>query len=181
MLDFFSFSLQNIALKLGLYEYSWTTIELDITFWIFQSVTVHKHIPKNYVGHYDRNLTENNQLTFFQIAFSNFVKFRFVFYYKNFTVLSRAFCLLVITYLYSGSNTNYMEVKLRGEVLHRVEEASNIFGIKQSELVNQAILLYLDALNKQMELKKELVAWNALSDEAWNVVDKQLWKKGKSG
>ncbi|HLD42143.1 MAG TPA: hypothetical protein VJB06_03835 [archaeon] len=74
-----------------------------------------------------------------------------------------------------------MELKLSPEVEHRVAEASQTFGLKQTELVNQAILLYLDTIKKQVDLKREFSAWEKASDEAWENFEKSLWKKGKSG
>lgn len=74
-----------------------------------------------------------------------------------------------------------MELKLSPEVKHRVAEASQTLGLKENELVNQAILLYFDIIKKQMDLKNEFDAWEKVSDEAWENFEKSLWKKGKSG
>ncbi len=71
-----------------------------------------------------------------------------------------------------------MGLKLSTEIMHRVEEASHLLGLQESELVNQAVLLYLDILSKNMDLKKELKAWEALSDEAWAGFEKSLRKSG---
>ena len=71
-----------------------------------------------------------------------------------------------------------MELKLSTETRHRVEEASHLLGLEESELVNQAVLLYLDVLRKNVDLKKELKAWEALSDEAWTNFEKTLRKSG---
>ena len=54
-------------------------------------------------------------------------------------------------------------------------------GIKKDELVDRAILLYLDNLSKYLELKQEMHDWDILSDEALLNFEKSLWKKAHSG
>ena len=48
----------------------------------------------------------------------------------------------------------------------KIVKVSGILGIEKEELVDRALLLYLDNINKYVELKKELKEWDTLSDEA---------------
>ncbi len=59
-----------------------------------------------------------------------------------------------------------MELTLSPEIKHRVAEASEKSGLNESELIKKAILLYLDTIKKQVDLKKEFDAWEKVSDEA---------------
>lgn len=45
-------------------------------------------------------------------------------------------------------------------------------GIKRSELINNAVTIYLDNLDPYLDLKNELAAWDKLSDEALSEVDR---------
>ncbi|MBI2675695.1 MAG: hypothetical protein HYX24_04515 [Candidatus Aenigmarchaeota archaeon] len=74
-----------------------------------------------------------------------------------------------------------MQVKLSQEVEKKVGEAAHALGLNENEVVNQALLFYLDTISKNLSLKLELQAWENLSDEAWANFESQLWKKGKSG
>lgn len=67
-----------------------------------------------------------------------------------------------------------MQIEIPKETLKKVEVASNTLGIKDAEIVNRAVLVYLDNLQKYMELKKELAAWDSLSDEAILNFERQL-------
>jgi len=48
----------------------------------------------------------------------------------------------------------------------KVDKASKLLGIKKNELIDRAILLYLDNIEKYLALKKEMKEWDLLSDEA---------------
>ena len=74
-----------------------------------------------------------------------------------------------------------MEVKLSKEVKQRVEHVAQTLGMEENQVVNQALILYLDTIKKHVELKKELEAWDRASDEALANFEKNLWKKEKSG
>ena len=59
-----------------------------------------------------------------------------------------------------------MQIQLERKLNKRVRDASKTFGVDQSQLVKQALLLYLDSVQKSFDLKKEIDAWDTLSDEA---------------
>lgn len=59
-----------------------------------------------------------------------------------------------------------MQIELPKDTSKKVEEASKRLGIKKQQLVDKAILLYLDSISKYLDLKKEMKGWDYLSDEA---------------
>ncbi|MFA6269410.1 MAG: hypothetical protein WCW13_03550 [archaeon] len=58
-----------------------------------------------------------------------------------------------------------MYVEVSKEMDKKLKNASKTLGFDEEQLVERALLLYLDALEKQVELKKELLAWDRMSDE----------------
>lgn len=67
-----------------------------------------------------------------------------------------------------------MNVQLSEEVVEKVDKASQLLGIQQQEIVDRALLVYLDSLAKYLELKEELKAWDTLSDEALAMFESSL-------
>jgi hypothetical protein len=67
-----------------------------------------------------------------------------------------------------------MEVEISEDVSKKVNEASRILGIGEQEIVDRALLVYLDNMNKYLQLKKEMEAWDVLSDEALENFEKSL-------
>lgn len=67
-----------------------------------------------------------------------------------------------------------MEIQIPKETDKRLKRASEILGFKKQEIVDRALLFYLDTIQKQMELKKEFKEWDALSDEALMNFEKAL-------
>lgn len=59
-----------------------------------------------------------------------------------------------------------MNVNLSKNISLQVQEIAKGIGLKEEELVNNAVLLYLDTMKKHMQLKKELNELDNLSDEA---------------
>ena len=59
-----------------------------------------------------------------------------------------------------------MQIQLEKQLNKRMQDASKIFGVDQSQLIKQALLLYLDSLQESFDLKKEFDAWDILSNEA---------------
>lgn len=58
------------------------------------------------------------------------------------------------------------EIKMSTDTLDKIGKASEVLGIKKQELVDRAVLLYLNNIDKYLALKREMKEWNALSDEA---------------
>lgn len=59
-----------------------------------------------------------------------------------------------------------MQIEIPKETSKQIDEASEAFGLGKKEIVNRALLLYLDNIKKYLALKNELKEWDALSDEA---------------
>jgi hypothetical protein len=67
-----------------------------------------------------------------------------------------------------------MECIIPEKVSKQVSIAANTLGFEESELVNRAVLFYLDSISSQIELKKEFDFWDELSDEALENFEKEL-------
>ncbi len=67
-----------------------------------------------------------------------------------------------------------MDVAISRDTSIKVQNASEMLGIPQQEVVDRAILVYLDNLDKFLDFKKELAIWDKLSDEVWEDFDKSL-------
>ena len=67
-----------------------------------------------------------------------------------------------------------MQIELPKELSEKLEQASKQLGIKKEDLVDRALLLFLDNISKYAELKKEMKDWDFLSDEALASFEKSL-------
>jgi hypothetical protein len=67
-----------------------------------------------------------------------------------------------------------MDVDLPEDTSEEIDRASDFLGIDRKALVDRAILFYLDAIKKDVELKREITAWDKLSDEALSNFEKKL-------
>ena len=67
-----------------------------------------------------------------------------------------------------------MSIELSKEVSNKLSEASDILKLDKEELVNRAVLLYLDNIHKYLELKKEVDVWDEISDEALENFERDL-------
>lgn len=67
-----------------------------------------------------------------------------------------------------------MNLAISRDTSIKVQNVSEMLGIPQQEVVDRAILVYLDSLEKFLDFKKELKAWDKLSDEAWENFEKSL-------
>ena len=56
-------------------------------------------------------------------------------------------------------------ISISSAVEKRVKDASKKLGYNERELADRALLFYLDSIEKNIQLKKEFAAWDALSDE----------------
>lgn len=59
-----------------------------------------------------------------------------------------------------------MQIQISKDINQKIKEASRILGLEEQKIVDRAILLYLDNIEKYIELKKEFKEWDELSDEA---------------
>ncbi|MBS3096701.1 hypothetical protein J4480_04645 [Candidatus Woesearchaeota archaeon] len=67
-----------------------------------------------------------------------------------------------------------MEIQLSKDTKNKLNEVSSILGIRDRDVVNRALLFYLDTISKQLELKREMASWDYLSDEALAKFDKLI-------
>ncbi len=67
-----------------------------------------------------------------------------------------------------------MQIEIEKDTSRKVDEASKLLGIERSKIIDRAILIYLDNLAKYIDLKHEMKAWDALSDEALINFEKAL-------
>ena len=47
-------------------------------------------------------------------------------------------------------------------------------GIKQKEIIERSLLLYLESVKKILDVEKEFDAWDTLSDESFRGLSKRL-------
>jgi len=59
-----------------------------------------------------------------------------------------------------------MRIKLSKGLDEKLKSASDTLGFDEHEIIERAILFYLDTIEKQLELKHEFREWDILSDEA---------------
>lgn len=59
-----------------------------------------------------------------------------------------------------------MQLELPKETSEKLLKASKVLGIKDKEIVDRAIVVYLDSIGKMIKLKQEMKDWDTLSDEA---------------
>ncbi len=67
-----------------------------------------------------------------------------------------------------------MHVNISKDVDMKVKYVSTVLGIDKKELVDRALLTYIDSVSKFLNLKKEFKEWDKLSDEALLNFEKSL-------
>lgn len=67
-----------------------------------------------------------------------------------------------------------MQVQISEGAYNEVKYASHTLGFNEQDIVERAIAVYLDIIQKQVELKKEFQEWDELSDEALDNFEEAL-------
>jgi len=67
-----------------------------------------------------------------------------------------------------------MEIELPKDVNKKLLEVANLMDLGEEEIVNRALLIYLDNIQKYLVLKKETKAWDEMSDEALDNFERDL-------
>ncbi len=67
-----------------------------------------------------------------------------------------------------------MQFEIEQDTSRKVEKASQLLGIEKREIIDRALLLYLDNISKYLNLKQEMQEWDVLSDEALENFEKSL-------
>lgn len=70
-----------------------------------------------------------------------------------------------------------MPTGLKENLDSRVKDVSKMLGVDKKELIDRAVAFYLDSIQKTMELKRELDAWDVLSDEALKFSEQANFKR----
>ncbi len=65
-----------------------------------------------------------------------------------------------------------MELILPQTIEQKVANAARILGFQKQEIIQRALLYYLDSINSQLEIQKEFECWDKLSDEALEICEK---------
>ncbi|MFH1257223.1 MAG: hypothetical protein V1494_08110 [Candidatus Diapherotrites archaeon] len=67
-----------------------------------------------------------------------------------------------------------MQVQISKKLDKKIRQASKTLGFEEKKIVERAILFYLSAVKSQLELKREFIEWDLLSDEALGLFEKGL-------
>ncbi len=60
-----------------------------------------------------------------------------------------------------------MSIVIEKNIQRGLTEIAKRMGVGEKELIDRALLLYLENAKKLLDLEKEFLAWDALSDEAF--------------
>lgn len=67
-----------------------------------------------------------------------------------------------------------MSIVIEKNIQRGLTEIAKRMGVGEKELVDRALLLYLGNAKKLLDLEKEFLAWDALSDEAFYELSKKI-------
>jgi len=67
-----------------------------------------------------------------------------------------------------------MEYIITERLSQKLTNAANTLGFDENEIVNRALLFYLDTINSQIELRNEFDNWDNLSDEALEYFESKI-------
>jgi nucleoside-triphosphatase THEP1 len=59
-----------------------------------------------------------------------------------------------------------MKVTMQKQLEQEIRHASEVMGVSEEELTERAMRFYLASIHQELELEKELHAWDQVSDEA---------------
>ena len=63
-----------------------------------------------------------------------------------------------------------MNIKLASRINKRMKVASRVLGIEETEMMDRAMLFYLDNVENSLAMRDEFNAWESLSDEVWSKI-----------
>ena len=67
-----------------------------------------------------------------------------------------------------------MQVNFHEQTMMQLIKISRELGVHEENLIQRAVLFYLDAIQKQVDLKQEMNDWDMLSDEALTNFEEML-------
>ena len=59
-----------------------------------------------------------------------------------------------------------MKITLQKQLKQEMRRASEVMGVSEEELAERAMRFYLASIHQELELERELQAWDEVSDEA---------------
>jgi len=77
----------------------------------------------------------------------------------------KKFALFLIKHYNNSMNTVMVNKKIKSEL----RNASIFLGLKEQDIFKRALTYYLYSIKNKIALKKEMEAWDALSDEAFHL------------
>ncbi len=66
-----------------------------------------------------------------------------------------------------------MTIAIKRKIKKDLREVSQRMGITEHDVVDRALLLYLESVKKITEVQREFEAWDALSDESFSLLSKR--------
>lgn len=67
-----------------------------------------------------------------------------------------------------------MQIEMQKDTSEKLDKMFKLLGVKKEQLIERAILLYLDNIAKHAALRQEMKKWDFLSDEALDNFEKAL-------
>ncbi len=67
-----------------------------------------------------------------------------------------------------------MQLEVSKDIAKRIDSISKEFGMNKRQIIDRAILLYLETIKEYLNLRKEIKEWDNLSDEALINFEKAL-------
>jgi nucleoside-triphosphatase THEP1 len=74
--------------------------------------------------------------------------------------------LISLTEIVVFGRVGHMKVTVQKQLEQDMRRASEVMGVSEEELAERAVRFYLASIHQELELEKELYAWNQVSDEA---------------
>lgn len=65
-----------------------------------------------------------------------------------------------------GHYDKIMAITIEKKIQKGLREVSRQMGMKEKELIDRALLLYIESVKKTLDIEREFKEWDALSDES---------------
>jgi hypothetical protein len=67
-----------------------------------------------------------------------------------------------------------MKITMQKQLKQEMRRASEVMGVSEEELAERALRFYLASIQQELELEKELQAWDQGSDEALLTMERAM-------
>lgn len=81
---------------------------------------------------------------------------------------------MTVKYLKLQGLIKVMQIEVETDTAKKLNDIADVMGVNKEELVDRALLLYIDNISRYADLKREMKAWDFLSDEALKNFEKAL-------